>query len=62
MWTFNNGKLYFVVYVLLAFGFGFYWFTIKAKLNSFEIEEPVLRFLTRFFFWIGIFIFGDNLL
>ena len=53
MWKFNKGKLYFVLYVLLAFCFGFFWFTIKAKLHSLEISIPYLRFIVRFTFGLG---------
>ena len=50
---YTKGSIYFAIYILLAFCFGFYWFTIKSKLNSLEISEPVLRFSIRFLFGLG---------
>lgn len=49
----NKGNLYVLLYILFAFCFGFYWYTIKAKLHSLEISEPVLRFSLRFLFGLG---------
>jgi hypothetical protein len=49
----NKAKLYFIIYIILAFCFGFYWFKIRAKLNSFEISIPYLRFILRFSFGLG---------
>lgn len=53
MWKFNKAKFYFILYISLALCFGFYWYTIKAKLNSFEISLPYLRFGIRFTFGLG---------
>ncbi len=53
MLKYNKSKLYFFLYVLLAFCFGFYWYTVKAKLHSLEISIPYIRFILRFTFGLG---------
>ncbi len=47
--------MFLLIYLLLAFLFGYYWYTIKAKLHSGEIQNNYVRFTLRFVFGLGYF-------
>jgi len=49
-------RLYFSLYILFAFFFGMYWYTVKAELNAQTIVDQRIRFLLRFAFGLGYLI------
>ncbi len=46
-------KLYFSLYIIAAFFFGMFWYSIKAELNAQTIVDQKVRFLLRFAFGLG---------
>ncbi len=49
-------KLYFSLYIIAAFFFGMFWYSIKAELNAQTIVDQKVRFLLRFAFGLGYMI------